>query len=56
MLRIRGLCTLTGETSLQLLLLDIPQNGFCMGDGAELTADGARTWLSNYTFFWQCRY
>jgi nucleoredoxin len=47
--RIRELCKLNGETAPQLLLLDIPDNGgFYVGDGAELTVDGLRKWLSDY--------
>jgi len=47
--RIRELCKLNGETAPQLILLDIPDNGgFYVGNGAELTVDGLRKWLSEY--------
>jgi len=47
--RIRELCKLNGETTPQLILLDIPDNGgFYVGEGAQLSADGLRKWLSDY--------
>jgi len=47
--RIRELCKLNGETAPQLILLDIPDNGgYYVGEGAELSVDGLRKWLSDY--------
>jgi nucleoredoxin len=47
--RIRQLCKLEEAEGVQLILLDIPDNGgFYVGDAKQLTSDGLRTWLSDY--------
>merc|ERR1719335_431387 len=48
--RIRQLCELDeDETAPQLILLDIPDNGgYYVGDGASISVDGLRKWLSDY--------